>query len=215
MKTMQEIIGERLKNLREAAGLSQAQLAKLCSWGSQSRIGNYELGNRKISAEDALTLAEVLDVSPSFILFGEDAAPAIKRYKYPLFSNIRAGCLTTNTVSYTKHDALDWISTSKKASDQAFWLKVAGNSMTAQSGTGPSFPEGILILIDPEATVNPGDFCVAGMNGSEFTFKRLIKESGTFYLQPLNPQFPLIPCDDSTRIIGKVIHAIWPDEIFN
>lgn len=215
MKTMQEIIGERLKHLREAAGLSQAQLAKLCNWGSQSRVGNYELGNRKISAEDALTLAEVLDVSPSLILFGENSVPAVQKYKYPLFANIRAGNLTTNPASYTKHDALDWIPSTKKASDEAFWLRVAGSSMTAQSGSGPSFPEGILILVDPKVTVNPGDFCVAGMNGNEFTFKRLIKESGIFYLQPLNPQFPLIPCNDTTHIIGKVIYSKWPDEIFN
>ncbi|WP_161801272.1 helix-turn-helix domain-containing protein, partial [Pantoea vagans] len=32
MKTMHELIGERIKSLREAKGLSQVQLAKLCGW---------------------------------------------------------------------------------------------------------------------------------------------------------------------------------------
>lgn len=216
MKTMQEIIGERLKNIREAAGLSQSQLAKLCKWGSQSRIGNYELGNRKISAEDALTLADVLDVSPSFILFGDSSGAVMrKEYKYPLYSCVQAGALTTITESYTKHDALDWISSTKKASDRAFWLKVSGNSMTSPLGYGASFPDGILILVDPEVQANPGDFCVAQMNGDEFTFKRLIRDGGANYLQPLNPQFPLIPCNGTANIIGKVIYSKWPEEIFN
>lgn len=195
--------------------MSQAQLAKLCGWGSQSRIGNYELGNRKISADDALTLAEILEVSPSFILFGEDAAPVFKKYKYPLFTSVQAGALTAITESYTKDDALDWISSTKKASDRAFWLKVSGNSMTSPLGYGASFPDGILILVDPEIQANPGDFCVAQMNGDEFTFKRLIRDGGANYLQPLNPQFPLIPCNGTANIIGKVIYSKWPEEIFN
>ncbi|WP_373602648.1 helix-turn-helix domain-containing protein, partial [Staphylococcus aureus] len=56
MKTLSEIIGERLKALREAKKLSQADLAKLVGWSSASRIGNYELGARKISADDAIIL---------------------------------------------------------------------------------------------------------------------------------------------------------------
>lgn len=216
MKTMQEIIGERLKNLREAAGLSQSQLAKLCKWGSQSRIGNYELGNRKISAEDALTLAEVLDVSPSFILFGDSSGSVMrKEYKYPLLATVQAGALTAEHNGYTKEEAIAWIVTTKKASDKAFWLEVAGQSMTSPPGTRPSFPEGMLILVDPAMPVHPGDFCIAKMNGDEYTFKRFIHESGKNFLQPLNPQFPLITCNESTLIIGKIIKARWPEEIFN
>ena len=68
--------GERLKALREKEGLSQAALAEKCGWASQSRVGNYEVGARKISADDAIVLAQALRVRPELILFGsEDATP--------------------------------------------------------------------------------------------------------------------------------------------
>ncbi|NIF58936.1 helix-turn-helix domain-containing protein [Enterobacter sp. Ap-916] len=72
MKTMSEIIGERLKTLRDSKNLSQAQLSKLCGWATASRVGNYELGVRNIGVDDAVILARVLDTTPSYILFGDE-----------------------------------------------------------------------------------------------------------------------------------------------
>lgn len=69
---MSEIIGERLKSLRERKKLSQAQLSKLCGWGTASRVGNYEMGVRNIGIDDAIALARVLDTTPSFLLFGDE-----------------------------------------------------------------------------------------------------------------------------------------------
>jgi hypothetical protein len=51
---------------------------------------------------------------------------------------------------------------------RSFWLEVNGHSMTAAPGTKLS--EGMLILVDPDEDVEPGDFCVAGIhNDSEVT----------------------------------------------
>ncbi|ENC9771271.1 MULTISPECIES: LexA family protein [Citrobacter] len=215
MKTMHEIIGERIKSLREAKGYSQAKLASLCGWATPSRLGNYELGTRKVSADDALILGEVLGVSPSLILFGDESGPVYKKYEYPVFSHVQAGMFSTEFGTFTdRDDAEIWVSTTKKASLQSFWLEVDGNSMTAPAGSRPSFPEGMLILVDPEQPVDPGDFCIARLGGDEFTFKKLIRESGTSFLQPLNPQYPLITCDNNCHIVGKVVASQWPEETF-
>ncbi len=211
---MHEVIGERIKSLRESKGYSQSQLAKLCGWAAPSRLGNYELGMRKVSADDAVTLGQVLGVPPSLILFGEDSGPVYKKYDYPVFSHVQAGMFSTEVRSFTKRDAERWLSTTKRASDNAFWLEVDGHSMTAPTGSKPSFPEGMLILIDPEQSVDPGDFCIARLGGDEFTFKKMIREGGASYLQPLNPQFPLIPCNEHCKIVGKVVASQWPDETF-
>lgn len=72
MKSMSEIVGERLKALRERKKLSQAQLSKLCGWATASRVGNYELGVRNIGIDDAVVLARVLDTTPSYLLFGDE-----------------------------------------------------------------------------------------------------------------------------------------------
>lgn len=133
---------------------------------------------------------------------------------YPLLAAVQAGAFTTDIHSYTEKDAKAWIPTTKKAGDRSFWLEVEGASMTAPAGIRPSFPEGMLILVDPDLDVEAGDFCIAMMHGNEFTFKRLIRDGGINYLQPLNPQFPLLTCDDSCRIAGKVIMSQWPEETF-
>ncbi len=211
---MYEVIGERIKSLREAAGLSQAQLAKLCGWSTPSRVGNYELGTRRISADDAVIIAHVLRVTPALLLFGDDGGVTYKMYSYPLLATVRAGMFTIEMDSYTEQDAVKWISTTKRASARAFWLEVKGDSMTTPTGNRPSFPEGMLILIDPDSDVKPDDFCVASTNGNDFTFKKLIQDGGLCFLKPLNPQYPLIPCSDSCRIIGKVIMSQWPEEMF-
>ncbi|AYY81210.1 LexA family protein [Proteus vulgaris] len=214
MKKVNEVIGERLKSIRESRGLSQAQLAKLCGYSAASRIGNYELGERKISADDAIVISEALGISPAELMFGSQSDQVIKNYEYPLFTKVQAGAFSTEFNSYTQKDAVSWIPTAKKASERAFWLEVEGQSMTAPPGGKPSFPEGMLILVDPEEEVEFGDFCVARLLNDEFTFKRLIRESGTSYLEPLNPRYDLIPINGNCTIIGKVIKSQWPDDTF-
>ena len=63
MKDENEVRGERLKTLREKMGLSQAALAEKCGWASQSRVGNYEKGVRKIGADEFVALCRELDLS--------------------------------------------------------------------------------------------------------------------------------------------------------
>ncbi|EMH0086944.1 LexA family transcriptional regulator [Proteus mirabilis] len=214
MKKVNEVIGERLKSIRESRGLSQAQLAKLCGYSAASRIGNYELGERKISADDAIVISEALGISPAELMFGSQSEQVIKNYEYPLFTKVQAGAFSTEFNSYTQKDAVSWIPTAKKASERAFWLEVEGQSMTAPPGGKPSFPEGMLILVDPEEEVEFGDFCVARLLNDEFTFKRLIREGGVEYLEPLNPRYDLIPINGNCTIIGKVIKSQWPDDTF-
>ncbi|AWC92344.1 LexA family protein [Morganella morganii] len=214
MKNINELIGERLRSIRESRGLSQAQLARMCGYSSASRIGNYELGERKIAADDAVIISNALGVSPAELMFGDSANKIIRMFEYPLFTKIQAGCFTENGNSYTEKDAVAWIPTAKKASNHAFWLEVEGHSMTAPQGGRPSFPEGMLILVDPAEDVEFGDFCVARMLNDEFTFKRLIRDGGIEYLEPLNPRYDLIPINGNCQILGKVVKSQWPDDTF-
>ncbi|MCS4265130.1 LexA family transcriptional regulator [Serratia sp. BIGb0163] len=215
MKTLSEIIGERLKALREAKKLSQADLAKLIGWSSASRIGNYELGARKISADDAIILASSLGVSPAELLFGDSAHQLASQFQYPLYAKISAGGFN-DVGSYTERDSVRLIPTTVKASDDAFWLIVDGHSMTAPQGAKPSFPEGMLILVDPSEVLNikSGDFCVAGLNNDEVTFKQFSIYGGKPQLEPLNQRYDIIPFDENCKLIGKVITAQWPEETF-
>ncbi|MBX6952839.1 LexA family transcriptional regulator [Providencia rettgeri] len=221
----------RLKAIFEAKkkelGLSQESLGDAIGMG-QSAVAQLLNGVNAINVENAVKLAEALEVSVDDFspllakeirrMFNSVSEQKIvsngDRYMYPLLTKVQAGTFTENSNSYTEKDAYAWIPTAKKASDSAFWLEVEGHSMTAPQGGRPSFPEGMLILVDPEQDVNFGDFCIARMMNNEFTFKRLIREGETEYLEPLNPRFEMIPINGNCQIIGKVVKSQWPDDTF-
>lgn len=209
-----KLSGKGSSPLEKLKDLARLNWPKLCGWAAPSRLGNYELGTRKVSADDALVLGAALGVSPAKIMFGEDSDAVFRQYEYPLFSSVQAGPFS-EVGSYTASDAKAWVPTTTKASEKAFWLEVKGHSMTAPQGVRPSFPEGMLILVDPAEPVESGDFCVASANGdSEATFKKYEKDAGVSYLVPLNPAYRTLDCDHSCRIIGKVVKAQWPEETF-
>lgn len=67
-----ETLGQRIKRLRNAKGISQKALAEVCGWESQSRIGNYESDTRTPSLADLLLLAPALGVTIADLAGGED-----------------------------------------------------------------------------------------------------------------------------------------------
>lgn len=60
-------LSERLKEARKLAGLSQGQVARILGMHRPS-ITEMELGNRRVSADELAKLAEVYDVSVSWLL---------------------------------------------------------------------------------------------------------------------------------------------------
>lgn len=70
-KEKRAIIAARIREARNMAGLSQAQIAKMLGLHRPS-ISEIEAGNRNVSAEEISRLAEIYDVSVSWLL-GEGA----------------------------------------------------------------------------------------------------------------------------------------------
>lgn len=60
-------IAKRIRAAREMAGLSQGQVAKLLGLHRPS-ISEIEAGNRRVSADELLRLAELFDVSVSWLV---------------------------------------------------------------------------------------------------------------------------------------------------
>jgi transcriptional regulator with XRE-family HTH domain len=65
----------RLKQLRQAAGLTQEALALKCGWSGQSRVGNYEAGRGDPKFSELPVIAEALGV-PVAALFEDVSSPA-------------------------------------------------------------------------------------------------------------------------------------------
>jgi transcriptional regulator with XRE-family HTH domain len=73
-ESKREIIAERIREARRMSGLSQAQVAKMLGLQRPS-VSEMEGGNRAVSAEELAQLAEIYDVSVSWLL-GEGARKA-------------------------------------------------------------------------------------------------------------------------------------------
>ncbi len=61
------LIAERLKEARKLAGLSQGHVAKMLSLHRPS-ISEMEASNRRVSADELASLAEIYDVSVAWLL---------------------------------------------------------------------------------------------------------------------------------------------------
>ena len=217
-------IAERLRAKMSELGLNESEL------GRRADVPQPTI-NRILSGESASPrrptvekIARVLKVSPNWLMFGgteetknfdanvEIALQPSRSFSYPEISWVQAGAASeamemSNVEACPKHVSDVW------AGENGFWLKVVGPSMT--SPVGASFPEGFLILVAPEFEPRSGQFVVAKLvDSNEATFKQFIRDSGEFYLKPLNPSFPTIPMDDAWVVVGTVVDGKMPKSIF-
>lgn len=89
-----------------------------------------------------------------------------------------------------------------------FALRVTGDSMTSNIAE-ESFPDGSLILINPNKEPKPKDFVIAFDESiNEATFKQLVSDCGKMYLKPLNPQYPVLNFKKNIIIKGVVFRRI-------
>lgn len=91
-------------------------------------------------------------------------------------------------------------------SGAAFALVVQGNSM--QSAAGESYPEGFIIIIEPNIKPNSGDAVIVQPREGVGMFRKLVEEGGDKYLRPINPDYKTGTLDDDGDMIGPVICTI-------
>ncbi len=126
----------------------------------------------------------------------------------PLISWVQAGDWNNLVDTFQPGDAERWVATYAKVSKHAFALRIVGDSMTNPTGT-PSFPEGTIIIVDPERAAQPGKYVVVRQNlDSECTFKQLVRDAGKHLLKPLNPRYPILEMLPDAVIAGVLVQAV-------
>lgn len=226
MSTLQE----RLRQIMAGPPkISQAALARACGIKPPS-VNDWISGKTKtIEGQNLLLAAEFLGVVPKWLATGrgpvrksvdlaegsnvEATLQPTRSFSYPEISWVQAGAAKEavemgNVALCPQHTSDVW------AGEDAFWLRVTGDSMTASSGS-PSFPEGFLILVAPDIEPRPGQFVVARMTSTnEATFKQLVRDAGELYLKPLNSAYPTRSVDDTWEIVGTVVDGKMPKTVF-
>lgn len=213
-------LAERIKTARQHAKLTQKALASKVGV-EQPVISQLETGKNLQSAH-LPKIAHVCGVSAIWLsdeigpmVAGEPAAEANvamaaqpnMMFRYPVISWVEAGDWSEAVEPYPPGFSDAYELSDYDSKGQAFWLKVRGDSMTAPSGT--SIPEGMMILVDTEADIQPGKLVVAKLPASnEATFKKLVEDGGVRYLRPLNPDYKMIECGEDCRIIGVAVRVM-------
>lgn len=202
-----DTVGSRIKRLRNITKTTQTELGKYCGVSGVA-VGFWERDVNQPNGDALIKLAQFFNTTEPYILYGIPSKHADKvittMQKIPVISYVKAGKFTESIPDEIYDDALEYLETSIKTSPSSFALTVQGDSMTNPSGT-PSIPEGVKVIVDPEAEVANGKIVVARLDGTnEVTIKKLVIDGPNKFLSPLNPRYPNIPINGNCQIVGVV-----------
>lgn len=194
--------GYTLKHVESATGVMTATQSKI-ELGDIPSPGFIQIG--KLAQFYGLSLDGLFESAIDGLDTPVSAAKAYPCQHIPIISWVQAGAWCESTPQ--EHD-FEVVTSPFKCSKHAFALKVKGDSMTAPTGAEQSYAEGSVIIVDPTIEATNKSLVVARLESSnEATFKRLVI-GDTKYLQPLNPQFPIIPINEPVVICGVVLGSI-------
>ena len=179
-------IGERIKEARTKKGLSQTELAEKLGYKSRSSINKIEVGGRDIPRSQIVRIAEILDVTPSYLMGWEDEKPnasippSDKVHMIPIFGSVAAGF-----GAYADSDILGYMPLVVENSydvENTLIIKVEGESMY------PTICDGDKIVVRKQDSVDNGRIAVV-MIGDEAVVKRVECEKNKLTLHSINPMF--------------------------
>lgn len=122
------------------------------------------------------------------------------RAEIPLISEVEAGNYTVID-NFKPRGGFELVPVTVPVKRHTFALRVHGDSMVGS--TSDSFPEGSILVVEPELTAEPGDYVIVLNSKNQTTFKQLVKDGADYYLKPLNTRYPVKPLG-SAEIIGVV-----------
>lgn len=202
----------RIKELREALGLSQRKLAEMVGCSVNS-IQNYEGRVRKIPGDTLIKLSEALGTSSDYILMQDTSYFFTNLSEYvsvPIYGEIAAG---TPIEMMEINSEFPIPAKIKEDHPNCGLVRVEGDSFNR------SIPTGYLALIDfDQKEPNERDAFAVCVNGYAATIKRVKRLANGFELIPNSYDPTYIPKvydynqndTDEITIIGKVVWATMP-----
>jgi SOS-response transcriptional repressor LexA len=148
-----------------------------------------------------LKVAEILGLTVAELMSGSKAGlkPELRR-EVPIVSEVEAGRYTTID-NFKLRRGLKMVPINVEIRRHTFALRVHGDSMISESHD--SFPEGSVLIVEPDMEAISGDYVIAKNLDGETTFKQLVKDGGEYFLKPLNARYPIRPLG-TAEIIGVV-----------
>ena len=199
-------VGNRIRQRRLELGLSGEEVGKMLGV-NKTTVYRYEKGEiDKMPIEVVEKLSVALRTTPDVIMgWNTDASTPtnlvpINRasiVSIPILGTIKCGqpILAEENITGYREELSD-----RLPSGNLFYLHSQGDSML------PTIPEGSLVLIREQPSVEYGEIAAVLVNGdTEATLKRVKKQGDIVMLIADNPDYPpyVITKDNPARIIGK------------
>lgn len=176
----------------------------------------------KFGLENNLKAAKMFGLSPQWLATGKGeqstasetnviAGPDVRgKGRYPLISWVQAGEWTELCDNFQPGHADEWPVSHHNLGPCGYMLRVQGDSMTAPPGSKYSFPDGVLLHVNPDFDPVPGQFVIVRRAAeNEATFKRLSLLDGELFLEAINPDWPkrYLQLKDGDVFCGVVVDA--------
>lgn len=208
---MSMTIYDRIKYLREKAGMSQQELAEKVGFKTASAVNKIELGLRDINQTKIKAFADALNVTPSYLFDGEKNN--LKENKtilsisgiIPLPHTVkrpRLGAIACGEPILAQENIEDYDDVPEDIKCD-FTLLCKGDSMI-----NARINDGDIVYIRQQDAVENGEIA-AVLIEDEATLKRVFKYDDKLVLQPENSKYePFIYIKEEmnkVRIIGKAV----------
>ena len=200
-------LANNIRYYRKLNKLTQADLANKLDV-APTAISAWEVGRNKPLMDKIEQMSTLFNIKKSDLLGDEIDTPTnlvpINRssiVSIPILGTIKCGqpILAEENITGYREELSD-----RLPSGNLFYLKSQGDSML------PTIPEGSLVLIREQPTVEYGEVAAVLVNGdTEATLKRVKKQGDIVMLIADNPDYPpyIITDDNPARIIGKAVQV--------
>lgn len=189
-------MGERIKQLRLANGLTQEELGKHIGV-QKSAIRKYEKNEVKNMKRSTIeTLSKLFKVSPSYLMCMEETESELKNYSVtiPLLSDFE-----DSFDGSLKKYFLRTITLNENIPDSSFALQIHDNSMFPLLGIDD------IAIVATNFNFESGQTCLI-LNNDIVMIRKVIKLEDHYELQAMNPYYPIEKTNE-VKIYGKIIRA--------
>lgn len=194
------MLGDQLRLLR-GNRMTQRELAKLLGV-SASAVGMYEQNRREPDLETLQKLAKIFNTSLDNLLERRSDAGSFGNTKmFPVVGRVCAGNGVLASEDIIGFEPAD----SKYSTNDYFWLKVSGDSMS------PRIDDGDYLLIRKQTSLDNGEVGVFVVDGQEGVVKKVIYDENNIELISFNPYYPPMKFSGAevqrVSVCGKVIES--------
>ena len=197
-------LANNIKYYRKRNKLTQADLASKLGV-APTAISAWEVGRNKPLMDKIEMMSELFGIRKSDLIGDEFSPINLVMFdresvvRVPILGTIKCGqpILAEENITGYREELSD-----RLPSGNLFYLHSQGDSML------PTIPEGSLVLIREQPTVEYGEVAAVLVNGdTEATLKRVKKQGDIVMLIADNPDYPpyVITKDNPARIIGKAV----------